>query len=193
MNLTFFSFLFLLFISGQIVTVLCSMLGILYWTRQSLMPWRTLTLLEFLAEQFRAHCWRKLFTWKYKVELFSCIEKASIPSWIKLSKCCSRLVLSNIKKYISNHIRLNLEPCDLTEFSTSLECFGAVKFRPNFSSNHSASLAFHLDCSNPGGAASIDYSFCLSLTPFLSLVCAKQPIKSGREVWGVLNVMPKIS
>ena len=99
-----FSFLFLLFISGQIVTVLCSMLGILYWTRRSLMPWHTLTLLEFLAEQFRAHCWRKLFTWKYKVELFSCIEKASIPSWIKLSKCCSRLVLSNEKKKVKLQI-----------------------------------------------------------------------------------------
>ena len=148
MNLTFFSFS--PFISGQTVTVLCSMLGILYWTRRSLMPWHTLTLLEFLAEQFRAHCWRKLFTWKYKVELFSCIEKASIPSWIKLSKCCSRLVLSN-KENVKSH---QVEPCDLTEFSTRLEYFGAVKFRPNCSSNHSASLAFHLDSSNPGGAAS---------------------------------------
>ena len=106
MNLTFFSFS--PFISGQIVTVLCSMLGILYWTRRSLMPWHTLTLLEFLAEQFRAHCWRKLFTWKYKVELFSCIEKASIPSWIKLSKCCSRLVLSNKKKCQITSGRSNL-------------------------------------------------------------------------------------
>ena len=54
--------------------------------------------------------------------------------------------LKNVKSH-------QVEPCDLTEFSTSLEYFGAVKFRPNCSSNHSASLAFHLDCSNPGGAA----------------------------------------
>ena len=62
------------------------------------------------------------------------------------------LKVSNFKyiKKMSNHIRLNLETCDLTEFSTSLEYFGVVKFRPNCSSNHSASLAFHLDCSNPG-------------------------------------------
>ena len=58
--------------------------------------------------------------------------------------------LKNVKSH-------QVEPCDLTEFSTSLEYFGAVKFRPN-----SASPAFHLeDCSNPGGAASIDLFVCL--------------------------------
>ena len=81
-----------------------------------------------------------------------------------------------------------VEPCDLTEFSTSLEYFGVVKFRPNYSSNHSASLAYHLDscCSLKFRLQQLwrcslyRLEFVLNLTPFLSLVCAKQPIKSGR-------------
>ena len=84
----------------------------------------------------------------------------------------------NIK---SNQIRSNFEPCDLTEFSTSLEYFGVVKFRPNYSSNHSASLAYHLDscCSLKFRLQQLwrcslyRLEFVLNLTPFLSLVCAK--------------------